>query len=128
MNIKTVKQKQSKSMDMRFYWLQDRVEQGQFRIFWAPGKTNLADYQSKVQPTSVHQAVRPLYLYIEGKSPTTLQGCDKILESLASGTNSKESVTSQYIKTTAQYDSCNKASHTQSQSIHLVRNIACPSE
>jgi hypothetical protein len=30
---KTVKQKQSKSMDMRFYWLQDRVEQGQFRIF-----------------------------------------------------------------------------------------------
>jgi uncharacterized protein YpmS len=30
---KTVKQKQSKSMDMRFYWLQDRVEQGQFKIF-----------------------------------------------------------------------------------------------
>jgi hypothetical protein len=54
---KTVKQKQSKSMDMRFYWLQDRVEQGQYRIFWAPGKINLADYQSKVQPTSVHKAV-----------------------------------------------------------------------
>jgi hypothetical protein len=45
---KIVKQKQSKSMDMRFYWLQDRVEQGQFPIFWAPGKINLADYQSKV--------------------------------------------------------------------------------
>jgi hypothetical protein len=41
---KTVKQKQSKSKDMRFYRLQDRVEQGQFRIFWAPGKINLADY------------------------------------------------------------------------------------
>jgi hypothetical protein len=54
---KTVKQKQSKSTDMKFYWLQDRVEQGQFRIFWAPGKINLADYQSKVQPTSVHKAV-----------------------------------------------------------------------
>jgi hypothetical protein len=67
---KTVKQKQSKSMDMRFYWLQDQVEQGQFRIFWAPGKVNLADYQSKVQPTSVHKAVRPIYLYVEGKSPT----------------------------------------------------------
>jgi hypothetical protein len=35
---KTVKQKQSKSMDMRFYWLQDRVEQGQFKKIWAPGK------------------------------------------------------------------------------------------
>jgi hypothetical protein len=35
---KTVNQKQSQSMDMRFNWLQDRVEQGQFRIFLAPGK------------------------------------------------------------------------------------------
>jgi hypothetical protein len=92
---KTVKQKQSKSMDVRFYWLQDRVEQGQFRIFWAPGKMNLADYQSKVQPTSVHKG-RPIYLYVEGKSPTTLQGCDKILESLASGSNT---VTSRYLNT-----------------------------
>ena len=56
---KTVEQKQSKSMDMdmRLYWLQDRVKQGQFRVFWAPGKINLADYQSKVQPTSVQQPV-----------------------------------------------------------------------
>jgi hypothetical protein len=108
-------------MDMRFYWLQDRVEQGQFRIFWAPGKINLADYQSKVQPTSVHKAVRPIYLYVEGKSPTILQGCYKILESLASGTNT---VTSRYLNTTG---SCNQASHNQLQSIiHLVRNITYP--
>jgi hypothetical protein len=54
---------------------------------------------------------------------------DKILESLANGTNSKDAVTSQYIKTTAQYDSCNKASHTQPQSnIHLVHKIAYPTE
>jgi hypothetical protein len=39
---KTVKQKQSKAMDMRFYWLQDRVERGQFRVYWAPGKYNMA--------------------------------------------------------------------------------------
>jgi hypothetical protein len=46
-------------MDMQFYWLQDWVEQGQFRIFWAPpGRINLADYHSKVQPTkNVHGAV-----------------------------------------------------------------------
>ena len=46
MGNKTVKQKQSKSIDMRFYWLQHRVQQGQFRVFWAPGKIHLADYQS----------------------------------------------------------------------------------
>jgi hypothetical protein len=126
---KTVKKKQSKSMDMRFnrfYWLQDRVKQGQFRIFWAPGKINLADYQSKVQPTSVHKAVRPIYLYIEGKSPTTLQGCDKILESLANGT---KAVSSRYLNNTAQYGSCHQVRHNQSQSIiHLVHNIAYPTK
>ena len=90
---RTVKQKQSESMDMQFYWLQDRVKQGQFRVLWAPGKINLADYQSKVQPTSVHRAVQQIYLYVEGKSPAALQGCDKILESLASRTNSKDTVT-----------------------------------
>jgi hypothetical protein len=122
MNNKTVKLKQSKSMDMRFYWLQDRVEQGQFRIFWAPGKINLADYQSKVQPASVHKAVQPIYRYVKGKSPTTLQGCDKILESLASGTNT---VTSRYLNTTG---SCNQVSHTTSQINQLVYNIAYPTE
>jgi hypothetical protein len=65
---------------------------------------------------------------VEGKSPTTLQGCDKILESLAAGTNNKDTITSQYLNTTAQFDSCNQASHTNSHIIHLVRNIAYPTE
>ena len=33
----TIKQKRSKAMDMRFYWLWDRIEQGQFNMIWAPG-------------------------------------------------------------------------------------------
>jgi hypothetical protein len=128
---KTVKQKQSKSMDMRFYWLQDRVEQGQFRVFWAPGKINLADYQSKVQPTSVHKAVQPIYLYVEGKSPTTLQGCDKILESLGVGKAGNAAKTAPLLastlKTTAPYGSCNQARHTTSQLLaQSVRRIANP--
>ena len=44
---KTIKQKRSKAMDMRFYWLRDRIEQGQFDMIWAPGKINVADYPSK---------------------------------------------------------------------------------
>jgi hypothetical protein len=50
----TIKQKRSKSIDMRFYWLKDRQEQGQFDICWEPGKTNLADYTTKHHPSSHH--------------------------------------------------------------------------
>jgi hypothetical protein len=64
---------------MRFYWLKDRQEQGQFNIHWEPGKFNLADYPTKHHYGSHHRKVRPIYLF-EGKdSPSTLQGCNKIL-------------------------------------------------
>ena len=75
----TIKQKRSKAIDMRFYWLKDRAEQGQFDIKWVPGKYNLADYFTKHHPGSHHRKVRPIYLYEEGKSPTTMQGCIEIL-------------------------------------------------
>jgi len=63
----TVKQKRSKAIDMRFYWIRDRVRQGQFQIYWSKGQTNRADYFSKHHPASHHQAIRSAYLY----SPTT---------------------------------------------------------
>ena len=77
---KTIKQKRSKAMDMRFYWLVDRVEQGQFKVYWAPGNINLADYFSKKHPASHHRNMRPIYTYIKGKSPSTIQGCVEILK------------------------------------------------
>ena len=76
---KTIKQRQSKAMDKRFYWVQDRVEQGEYRVFWAPGKVNLADYYTKYHSPATHRKLRPIYTYIEGKSPTSLQGCVEIL-------------------------------------------------
>jgi hypothetical protein len=33
----TIKQKRTKAMDMRFYWIKDRVKQGQFNVYWGPG-------------------------------------------------------------------------------------------
>jgi hypothetical protein len=33
----TMKQKRSKSIDMNFYWIQDRTQQGMFHIYWGPG-------------------------------------------------------------------------------------------
>lgn len=59
----TVKQKRSKAVDMRFYWIRDRVRQGQFTIHWKKGILNKADYHSKHHPSSHHQLVRPSYLY-----------------------------------------------------------------
>ena len=93
---RTVKANRSKSMDMRFWWLVDRVEQGQFRIFWAPGKVNLADYFSKKHPASHHKKVRPIYLHINGQSPTLVQGCDKIL---ISGSKNKNHTALQTVHT-----------------------------
>ena len=36
-----IKQKISKAIYMRFYWIQDRTRQGWFLIYWEPGRTNL---------------------------------------------------------------------------------------
>jgi hypothetical protein len=59
----TVKQQRSKAIDMRFYWVRDRVRQGQFHIYWAPGKFNLGDYHTKHHPAFHHQDMRPYFVY-----------------------------------------------------------------
>jgi hypothetical protein len=47
-------------MDMRFYWLRDRVQQGQSIVYWKPGKTktNKADYFTKHHATKHHREIR----------------------------------------------------------------------
>ena len=57
-----IRPKRTKAMDMRFEWLLDRVQQGQFRIYWKPGKTNLADYFTKHHPPAHHCNVRGEFL------------------------------------------------------------------
>lgn len=59
----TIKQKRSKAIDMRFYWLRDRVRQGHFRIYWQKGSLNRADYMTKHHPASHHRAIRSVYLH-----------------------------------------------------------------
>ena len=39
----TAKQKISRSIDKRFYWVKDRIRQNHFHIFWEEGKKNLAN-------------------------------------------------------------------------------------
>jgi hypothetical protein len=69
----TVRQRRSKTMDMRFYWLRDRIRQGHFHIYWRPGTSNLADYFTKHHPTAHHRLMRPLYLHAPGVHH--LRGC-----------------------------------------------------
>ena len=59
---KTVKQRRSKAVDMRFYWVQDRVSQKQFVVYWEKGADNLADYFTKHHPGRYHVEMRPVYL------------------------------------------------------------------
>ena len=73
------RQKRSKSIDMRFWWLKDRIEQKQFRAIWGPGKENLADYTTKFHIPAHHKKMRPIQLFIKDKSPSTLKGCVKIM-------------------------------------------------
>jgi hypothetical protein len=58
----TLKQKRSKAMDMRWRWLQCRVKQGKFLVYYRPGKDNMADPFSKHQPPSHIASVTPNYL------------------------------------------------------------------
>ena len=67
----TIKQKRSKAMDMRFYWIVDRVLQRMFKVYWAPRSINLTDYFSKKHTASHHKTVRPTYTCIKDKSPST---------------------------------------------------------
>ncbi len=57
-----VQPKQSKAMDMRIHWLKCREAQGQFRIHWQPGKTNLADYFKKHHAPAHHANIRSEFL------------------------------------------------------------------
>jgi hypothetical protein len=50
-----IKQKRTKAMDMRFYWIKDRVKQGQFNVYWGPGFQNLADYFTKNHSLAHHK-------------------------------------------------------------------------
>ena len=57
----TVRPKKSKSMDMRFDWIKDRVTQGQFEVSFIPGKLNLSDFFTKALPVHEHITLAPIY-------------------------------------------------------------------
>jgi hypothetical protein len=78
---KSIRQRRSRSMDMRFYWVRDRVQQGQFIIYWKPGTENKGDFYTKHHPPTHCRLHRKHYVHErepdkeDGQSHRVLQGC-----------------------------------------------------
>ena len=49
-----IHQRRSRAIDIRFYWVRDRVRQGKCLVYWIAGEHNLADYFTKHHPTIQH--------------------------------------------------------------------------
>jgi hypothetical protein len=61
----TIKQKCTKAMDMRFYWIKDRVKQGQSNVYWGPGYQNLPDYFTKHHSPAHHKKMCEIYIHAD---------------------------------------------------------------
>ena len=59
----TIKQRRSKTIDMRYYWIQDRQDLKQIEVYWKPKQMNMADYFTKHHPSYHHRKMRPLILH-----------------------------------------------------------------
>ena len=79
----TERQKQSRAIDMIFYWVRNIIRQNRFHILWKGGKKKLADYVTKHHPVWYHRTIQPIYLkptkkYIENskyRKTGTRGGC-----------------------------------------------------
>jgi hypothetical protein len=78
----TIKQKCTKTMDLRFYWIKDRVKQGQFDVYWGPGYQNLADYFKRHHSPAHHKRILEIYIHADehpinrkGIRDSSLRGC-----------------------------------------------------
>jgi hypothetical protein len=57
-----IRQRRSKTWDMRWNWLREKVTHKQLRIYWDKGKNNNADYFTKHHPPAHHVVMRPKYV------------------------------------------------------------------
>jgi hypothetical protein len=57
-----MKPKRSKSWDMRYHWIEDRVKRKHLRPYWDKGTHNWADYFTKHFPPAYHKIMRYKYL------------------------------------------------------------------
>jgi hypothetical protein len=59
---KNIKQRRSKTWDMRWNWLREKISQALFRVYWAKGIHNEVDYFTKHHPPKHHIQQQPKYI------------------------------------------------------------------
>jgi hypothetical protein len=64
----TIKRQQLQAMEMRYFWVADKVVQDRYSLCWHPGQKNVADYQSKHHLGAHHSVVRSYSLYEENST------------------------------------------------------------
>jgi hypothetical protein len=74
----TIQKNRSKSMDMIYHWLMDRVRQKQFDVYWRSGRENLGDNHTKHHSAQHHKDMPVLILH-QDNSLQVLRGCFKLL-------------------------------------------------
>ena len=62
LNTLSYKQRRSKSIDMRYHWIRDRVGLKDFVITWRPGSESIADYLTKTQPIAMVLKMRKFFV------------------------------------------------------------------
>ena len=67
----TITPKRTKSIDMNFHWIKDRVRQSFFTVNWRKGSDNLADFFTKPLPISTHRAHMPFLVHTPPPSITS---------------------------------------------------------
>jgi hypothetical protein len=123
----TIKQKRTKAMDMRFYWIKDMVKQGQFKIYWGPGFQSLVDYFTKHHSLAHHKRIRNVYIHADerpinrqGIQDSVLRGCANTsrkagaqIPQLPLGDNSPPGEIMQYVCNITRFTRLSITSHSQ---------------
>ena len=77
-----IKQRRSKSWDVRYHWLSEKQNDNTFNIYWDRGNNNWSDYHSKHHSPMYHRNMRKYYI-LKGFLLKTLKNEQKLDTSLA---------------------------------------------
>ena len=68
----TIEPKRTKSLDMQYHWLRNRVYLQEFIVIWRKGMYNLADFFTKPLSVKDNQSVMHLLVRVPSSSPALL--------------------------------------------------------
>ncbi|KAG7345707.1 hypothetical protein IV203_033238 [Nitzschia inconspicua] len=111
----TVKQKRSKAMDMRFYWIRDRVGQNQFHIVWRKARTLSPKPLPKLHP--LMKVSVPLFatsMLIPARNPDITDRYKPASSAVTAGTANRHSSATRQTRRRA-----SKRSHSQQTSLQI---------